>query len=160
MGGSGPPIPMPFINGTLVNDAGIVQNNLVAATYIPLASDVYINGTLHDNGGRMYTTVDPNQGATDVFINGIRHTDLGVRYLDVTGPFISWPEGFAVTVDGRQSAVTGPQVDYIRGITVTGGGGMSVSDLGGGPGVSNWQLEGSTDAWATESGGVWLTEAP
>jgi hypothetical protein len=30
----------------------------------------------------------------------------------------------------------------------------------GGPGVSNWQLEGSTDAWGTESGGVWLTEAP
>jgi hypothetical protein len=25
--------------------------------------------------------------------------------------------------------------------------------------VSNWQLEGSTDAWGTESGGVWLTEA-
>ena len=33
-------------------------------------------------------------------------------------------------------------------------------NFGGGPGVSNWQQEGSTDAWATESGGVWLTEAP
>ncbi len=30
--------------------------------------------------------------------------------------------------------------------------------FGGGPAVDNWQLEENTDAWATESGGVWLTE--
>lgn len=151
---------MPHINGTLVNDFGEVQNNLVAATFNPLPTNVNINGTLHDVDGRMYTTVDANLGSTDVFINGIRHTNSGIRYLDQVGPFISWPEGFACTIDGRQSAVSGPQVNFIRGITVTGGGGMSVENLPGGPGVSNWQLEGSTDAWATESGGVWLTEAP
>ncbi len=151
---------MPFNNGTLINDAGEVQNILVAATFNPLPTNVNINGTLHDVDGRMYTTTDPNQGSTDVLINGIRHTNSGIRYLDTTGPFISWPEGFSVTVDGRQSAVQGPQVNFIHGISVTGGGSMGVSDLGGGPGVSNWQLEGSTDAWATESGGVWLTEAP
>ena len=151
---------MPFNNGTLINNAGEVQNILVAATFNPLPTNVNINGTLHDVDGRMYTTTDANLGSTDVLINGIRHTNSGIRYLDVFGPFISWPEGFAVTVDGRQSAVLGPQVNFIHGISVTGGGGMGVSDLGGGPGVSNWQLEGSTDAWATESGGVWLTEAP
>ena len=151
---------MPFNNGTLINNAGEVQNILVAATFNPLPTNVNINGTLHDVDGRMYTTTDANLGSTDVLINGIRHTNSGIRYLDVFGPFISWPEGFAVTVDGRQSAVLGPQVNFIHGISVTGGGGMGVSDLGGGPGVSNWQLEGSTDAWATESGGVWLTEGP
>jgi len=28
----------------------------------------------------------------------------------------------------------------------------------GGPGIDNWQLEATTDAWAIESSGVWLTE--
>jgi len=148
-----------FSNGTLLSNEGELQNNLVLAGYGPLSTDVRINGTLHDINGRMYTTVDANQGATDVLINGIRHSNEGVRYFDQVGPFVDWPEGFAVTVDGRQSAVGGDQVNFIHGITVNGAGGIGVSDLPGGPGVNNWELEGSTDAWATESGGVWLTEA-
>ena len=150
---------MPHINGTLVNDFGEVQNNLVAATFNPLPTNAHINGTLHDVDGRMYTTVDANLGSTDVLINGIRHTNSGIRYLDQVGPFISWPEGFSVTVDGRQSAVSGPQVNTIRGIAVTGGGGMSVENLPGGPSVDNWQLEENTDAWQLEeSTDVWLLE--
>ena len=148
-----------FSNGTLLSNAGELQNNLVAAAYVPIATDVHINGTLHDLNGRMYTTVDANIGASDVFINGVRHSDAGVRYFDQVGPFVDWPEGFAVTVDGRQSAVGGDQTNFIHGITVNGAGGIGVSDLPGGPGVNNWQLEGSTDAWGTESGGVWRTEA-
>ena len=148
-----------FSNGTLLSNEGELQNTLVAAAYVPIATDVLINGTLHDSDGRMKTTLDANQGVTDVLINGIRHSAEGVRYFDIVGPFVDWPEGFACTADGRQSAVSGDQVNFIHGITVTGGGGMGVSDLGGGPGVNNWQLEGSLDSWGTESGGVWLTEA-
>jgi hypothetical protein len=149
-----------FSNGSLLSNEGELQNTLVSAGYGPLATDVRINGTLHDIDGRMYTTVDANQGATDVLINGIRHTNQGVRYFDQVGPFLPYPEGFSVTdSDGRQSAVGGNQIHFVHGITVNGAGGIGVSDLPGGPGVNNWQLEGSTDAWGTESGGVWRTEA-
>ncbi len=150
-----------FSNGSLLNNEGELQNTLVSAGYGPLATDVRINGTLHDINGRMYTTVDANQGATDVLINGIRHTNQGVRYFDQVGPFIPYPEGFSVTdSDGRQSAVGGGQgTSFIHGIAVNGAGGICVSDLPGGPGVDNWQLEENLDAWELEdSSGVWLLE--
>jgi len=103
-------------NGTRVADDGRVRTNAVANTYVPIGTDVYINGTLHDSVGNMYITVGANQGS-DILINGIRHTVNGVRVTqDAAGSIIAWPEGFNVETDGRQGTVTGVQANFIRGI--------------------------------------------
>lgn len=99
------PLPtlMPFSNGTFIDDDGRVQSLAVANSYVPIAGDVFINGTLHrSSDGAMYHTVGALLGASDVFINGILHTSNGVRY-SVNGSGVNdWPEGFATDVNGRQ----------------------------------------------------------
>ena len=112
-------------NGTRVSDTGQVRTNLVAVGYVPIGSDVHINGTLHDNAGNMYHTNDANAGASDVFINGIRHTNVGVRYTDDTGKAISWPEAFTVATDGRQGTIAGSAI-FLRGISRNLGGRMTI----------------------------------
>jgi len=124
---------MLFSNGTQITVNGEVRTEGVPASYLPISTDVHINGTLHDAAGFMYTTLDPNIGASDVFINGVRHSKDGVRYFDVAGPFISWPEGFAVTVDGRQSAQESIENFFIRGIARSVTGQMSVLPGSGSP---------------------------
>ncbi len=107
---------MPFSNGTRVSDDGRVRTNAVANTYVPIATDVFIGGCLHDSVGNMYHTVNANAGASDVFINGIRHTANGVRYTDNAASDIPWPEGFTIDIDGRQKTVNAAQTLFIRGI--------------------------------------------
>jgi hypothetical protein len=95
---------MPFSNGTLISDAGQVNTLDVANNYVPIAGDVYINGTLHrGSDGAMYTSVAALAGAGDVFINGILHTSNGVRYIVNGNGVHDWPEGFATDINGRQA---------------------------------------------------------
>ncbi len=108
---------MPFSNGTLIEDAGRVEFLTVVNTYVPIAGDVHINGTLHDSIGNMYLTFDALVGASDVFINGIIHTANGVRYAQDGVGAQDWPEGFATTADGRQATRTvAVNTAHIRGI--------------------------------------------
>jgi len=107
---------MPFSNGTRITDEGEVRTNAVANNYDPIATDVFLRGTLHDNDGNMYITIGINQ-VSDVFINAIRHTVNGVRVTaDAPQAIVGFPEGFNVGVDGRQGTVTGEQANFIRGI--------------------------------------------
>ena len=79
--------PAAFVEGTLVSSSGVVQIVLVAATYTPVASDIYILGTLHRNDGTMYLTNDNeiNQSLPNVHINGVLHSHTGVRYNAAIG---------------------------------------------------------------------------
>ena len=74
---------MPFSGGINIDNDGVVQTNAVARTYVPLATDFYVEGTLVNTDGDVYTTTDAPQ-AGDPYINGIRHTLNGVRYINNT----------------------------------------------------------------------------
>ena len=116
-------------NGITVDEGGRVQcEDAVGAGYVPIATDVSINGWLV-NGltGGPYYTQDANAGATDVLINGIRHTANGVRYFDTAVKPNTWPEGFATGDDGRQGVIDGNGTSFIRGIGRTSDGRMSVA---------------------------------
>lgn len=106
---------MPFSNGTLIDDTGAVQAVSVAITYVPVAGDVWINGTLHrGSDGAMYVAVT---GTATVPINGILHSPNGVRRGVFASRVVNWPEGFSVNGSGVQSFETDPAaVSYIRGI--------------------------------------------
>jgi len=111
-------------NGTRVSDSGEVRTNAVVNTYAPIATDVFVNGTLHDAAGNMYITVGANQGA-DILINGIRHTTNGVRVTNTASKANLWPEGFTTGDDGRQGLIAGIQTNFVRGIGRSNDGRMS-----------------------------------
>ena len=113
------------INGTAVNGAGAVQVSAVARGYTVLATDVYINGTLHSVDGVMYVCTAAPSGA-NMFINGILHTETGIRYVETTGGANAWPEGFATADDGVQLITTSPTGEtFLRGIARGSDGAMS-----------------------------------
>jgi hypothetical protein len=110
-----------FSEGTQVDDSGVVQVSVVANNYSPVATDVWILGTLHDENGYMYVTEGALVG-TDYFLNGVLHTFDGVRYVTIDDGgghsngenFVS--KGFVVDNDGRQYCVTTVSGNYDHGI--------------------------------------------
>lgn len=107
---------MPFNNGTLLTNAGVIDNNVVAGTYVPIATDVYINGRLHSNLGEIYLTADADDPG-DVFINGQRCTVNGV--VRIAGvPAQNWPEGFSSTATGRWVVGVSLGPNFIHGMNV------------------------------------------
>ena len=97
------------VEGTLVDGNGVVQIVYVDKNYSPVASDVYILGTLHRNDGTMYCTQSGALHFTDVIINGIRHTDEGVRHVHSPNPITGnnqISKGFLVSNKNLQNVKT------------------------------------------------------
>ena len=113
---------MPFSNGQQITDLGQQHvRNTPAEPYVPLATDVYINGGVHTFDGVRWMTITANQ-PDDVFINGIRHSKEGVMRFLLTPPgtYFNNAGGFMTDVDGRliiQGSVTNPP-GYVRGIGI------------------------------------------
>jgi len=107
-------IPGQYINGTRVTDGGAILTVQVSNTYSPLASDVLINGTLHNSVGYMYVTYDVP--TNEFFINGISHAANGVRFVEISGGANKWPEGFATADDGTMLINTAAGTYLLRGI--------------------------------------------
>jgi hypothetical protein len=117
---------MPFSNGTEVTVDGEVRVNVLSVPHVVQPNELYINGTLHSDTGLMCVTAAAPVGAGDVFINGILHTFNGVRYVLLSPGSINWPEGFSCDAQGLFSVVSGPQAFFIRGISRSVNGEMSV----------------------------------
>lgn len=132
---------MPFSNGTQVNDQGQMQTLSVAQAYVPVASDVFINGVLHDVNGVMYVSNEV-PSITRQFINGILHTKDGVRYIS-SGPAVNdWPEGFRTDALGAMIVTDAftPPITFSRGIALSVGS-VFVSDSGSGSIFDNRLLD-------------------
>jgi len=132
---------MPFSNGTQINNEGQMQTLSVAEAYVPVVSDVFINGVLHDVNGVMYVSNEvpsiPRQ-----FINGILHTRDGVRYIAPPPAVNDYPEGFSTDANGAMIVTDSfdPPINYTRGIALSAGS-VFVSDSGGGSVLDNRLLD-------------------
>lgn len=145
---------MPFSNGTLISSAGQVSTLAVAESYSPIASDVHINGVLHDDDGVMYVT-DDAPSVTRQFINGILHTDDGVRYISTGAAVHDWPEGFRTTASGawRVNETLGAPVTFVHGIAQGPNGAFVTDDGGGAPAVDELLSNDAGDFYLINDGG-------
>ncbi len=144
---------MPFSNGTLISNVGQVSTLAVAESYTPIASDVSINGVLHDLNGVMYVTADA-PSVTRQSINGILHTAEGVRYISLGAAVHDWPEGMQTTALGawKVSTVLGVLQGFAHGIAI-GDAGVFVTDSGGGSPFDDLLSSDAGDFYLINDGG-------
>lgn len=118
-----------------------MQTLSVPEAYFPVASDVFINGVLHDVNGVMYVS-NEIPSVTRQFINGILHTKDGVRYIAPPPAINDYPEGFSTNALGAMIVTDSfdPPINYTRGIALSAGS-VFVSDSGGGSVLDNRLLD-------------------
>ncbi len=126
---------MPFSNGTQISDAGQMSTLGVPEAYVPIGTDVYINGTLHSEAGVRYITMAA-PSVTRQFINGILHTDDGVMYGSTGAAVHDWPEGLQTDANGALivSEALGVQQGFVHGIAIGDSGAFVTDDGTGGAG--------------------------